>query len=125
MTGPEEPEIAPAPEADVVEATPEELAAEVTGLRAKVAELEGKLADTTARLRAVSKAFTDQQADGEAFRQRTSALMDERMGSEWKPVLSSPISWTHVSFFFADHLGLTQDAAFTDNVLYLLLEDPR
>jgi hypothetical protein len=28
-------------------------------------------------------------------------------------------------FLFSDHLGLTKDPAFTDNVLYLLLEDPR
>jgi hypothetical protein len=26
---------------------------------------------------------------------------------------------------FSDHLGLTQDDAFADNVLYWLLEDPR
>jgi hypothetical protein len=30
-----------------------------------------------------------------------------------------------VTFLFTDHLGLTRDPAFADNVLYLLLEDPR
>ena len=27
-------------------------------------------------------------------------------------------------FLFDDHFGLTRDAEFTDNALYLLLEDP-
>ncbi len=56
---------------------------------------------------------------------RSSALMDERVGGEWRPWLVSPIAWTQVHFIFRDHLGLTQDPAFTDNVLYILLEDPR
>jgi len=30
-----------------------------------------------------------------------------------------------VLFLFRDHLGLTQDPAFIDNLLYLLLEEPR
>ena len=29
-----------------------------------------------------------------------------------------------VRFLFDDHFGLTRDAEFTDNALYLLLEDP-
>lgn len=29
------------------------------------------------------------------------------------------------AFLFTDHLGLTRDPAFTDNVLFLLLEDRR
>ena len=56
---------------------------------------------------------------------RTSALSDERVGGEWKPFLDSPIDWRQVTFLFTDHLGLTKDPAFTDNVLYLLLEAPR
>ena len=28
-------------------------------------------------------------------------------------------------FFFQDHLGMTRDAAFIDNVLYFLLEMPQ
>ena len=35
------------------------------------------------------------------------------------------IDWTHVAFFFVDHVTLTKHLAFVDNVLYLLLEDPR
>jgi hypothetical protein len=58
---------------------------------------------------------------------RASALMDERYsaGMKWSPRLVSPITWSSVNFLFTDHLGLTKDPAFTDNVLYLLLEAPR
>jgi len=56
---------------------------------------------------------------------RSSALMDERIGGEWKPYLVSPVKWTNVMFFFSDHIGITKDPAFTDNILYLLLEEPK
>lgn len=56
---------------------------------------------------------------------RTSALMDERVGRPWTPNLQSPIDWTHVMFLFSDHLGMTRDPSFSDNVLFLLLEDQR
>jgi len=55
---------------------------------------------------------------------RYSALMDEREGGYWMPHLVSPIKWSSVMFLFSDHLGLTKDPAFSDNVLYLLLEQP-
>ena len=53
---------------------------------------------------------------------RRSAGMDERLGDEWTPKLQSPISFSGVTFLFADHLGLTKDPMFADNVLFLLLE---
>jgi pimeloyl-ACP methyl ester carboxylesterase len=56
---------------------------------------------------------------------RSSALMDERVGGAWQPGLRSPVAWHQVTFLFADHMGMTRDAAFSDNVLYLLLEAPR
>lgn len=58
---------------------------------------------------------------------RPSALMDERFstGVKWTPRLSSPIAWSNVNFLFADHLGLTSDPGFSDNILFLLLESPR
>ncbi len=58
---------------------------------------------------------------------RPSALMDERysVGVKWTPRLVSPIAWSNVNFLFADHLGLTRDPGFTDNILFLLLESPR
>jgi pimeloyl-ACP methyl ester carboxylesterase len=55
---------------------------------------------------------------------RSSALMDERVDSEWSPKLVSPITWSSVQLIFTDHLGMTKDPAFSDNVLYLLLEAP-
>lgn len=64
-------------------------------------------------------------AGGDGTVLRSSALMDEREGGEWSPTLVSPVAWRSVMFLFSDHLGLTQDPAFTDNVLYWLLEEPR
>lgn len=65
------------------------------------------------------------EAPGDGRVLRSSALMDERLGQTWTPSLRSPIDWTHVTFLFANHLGLTRDPVFTDNLLYLLLEAPR
>ena len=48
--------------------------------------------------------------------------MDERLSGEWSPGLVSPIHWSHVTFMFRRHLGMTKDPAFTDNVLFILLE---
>jgi pimeloyl-ACP methyl ester carboxylesterase len=58
---------------------------------------------------------------------RSSAVMDERIGSEegWSPGLVSPVAWNDVTFVFGDHLGMTRDPSFTDNVLYRLLDAPR
>lgn len=66
-------------------------------------------------------------AAGDATVLRSSAMMDERLDPQvgWSPRLISPIAWRHTTFLFTDHLGLTSDPAFTDNVLYLLLESPR
>ena len=55
---------------------------------------------------------------------RSSALMDERVGSDNKGRLKTPIQWANVLFLFSDHLGLTTDPVFTDNILYMLLEQP-
>ncbi|HEY0983160.1 MULTISPECIES: lipase/acyltransferase domain-containing protein [unclassified Schlesneria] len=64
---------------------------------------------------------------GDGLVTRHSALMDERLSDngKWAPRLKSPIKWDSVTFLFTDHLGLTKDPAFTDNVLYLLIESPR
>lgn len=50
--------------------------------------------------------------------------MDERTEGAWSPTLRSPIDWGQVNFIFTKHLAMTRDPAFTDNMLYLLLEDP-
>lgn len=64
-------------------------------------------------------------APGDGTVPRYSALMDERTGGTWQPTLTSPIDWAGVTFIPADHIGLTSDKSFANNVLYLLLEDPR
>lgn len=61
--------------------------------------------------------------DGEVL--RSSALMDERVAGDWQARLVSPIHWSRVTFLFENHLGLTRAPAFTDNLLYQLLEQPR
>ena len=64
---------------------------------------------------------------GDGIVTRYSALMDERLADRGasSPRLRTPIKWDTVNFLFTDHLGMTKDPAFTDNVLYLLLESPR
>lgn len=64
-------------------------------------------------------------APGDAIALRSSALMDERVGGVWQTVLVSPLPWTSVTFTFKSHLELTRDPSFTDNLLFLLLEQPR
>jgi len=56
---------------------------------------------------------------------RSSALMDERLGTEKAKRLKTPIPWSNVQFIFSDHLGITKDPAFSDNLLFLLLEKPK
>ena len=65
-----------------------------------------------------------EKAPGDGRVPRASALMDERVGGEWTPNLVSPISWSNVVFLFDDHLGLTMNQTFIDNLLYHLLEKP-
>lgn len=66
-----------------------------------------------------------QTGPGDGSVLRASALLDERLGQEKSGRLRSPIAWSGVQFLFSDHLGLTEDPAFADNVLFLLLEQPR
>jgi hypothetical protein len=56
---------------------------------------------------------------------RASAVMDERTGRAWEPRLRSPVAWHRVQFMFTNHLGLTREPAFVDNLLWTLLEEPR
>lgn len=58
---------------------------------------------------------------GDGVVTRKSALLDQRSSGDAGP-LRSPISWTHTTFIAANHLGLTRDPTFSDNVLHLLLE---
>ncbi len=71
----------------------------------------------------ITRVIGQEPGDGTVL--RSSALMDERIGGAWQPGLRSPIQWAQVTFLFTDHLGMTKDPAFHDNVLFLLLEDVR
>ena len=55
---------------------------------------------------------------------RNSALADRRSQNRWSPALRSPIAFRDIRFLSDDHFGLTNNPEFTDNALYLLLEDP-
>ena len=65
-----------------------------------------------------------QRAPGDGTVLRTSAVLDERLGGAWTPGLVSPIPWRDVTFVFSDHLAMTRDPAFSDNILFRLLESP-
>lgn len=66
----------------------------------------------------------NEHGPGDGTVTRASALMDERLDGAWTPKLRSPIDFTGVTFLHEDHLGLTRSSTFSDNVLYLLLEQP-
>lgn len=84
-------------------------------------------AKPTARVAAVGHRQVDfiEYASGDGTVLRDSALMDERLGGQWKPRVQTPIDWAHITFLHTDHMGLTRSPTFTDNLLYLLLEKPR
>lgn len=63
-------------------------------------------------------------APGDGRVLRSSALMDERVGGTWAPTLRSPLEWSQVVFLFEDHVEMTADPMFTDNLLYYLLVEP-
>jgi len=92
--------------------------------------MAGDAIDTQSRL-AISKEdhhiYSIATAPGDGTVTRASALLDERVGrsdAEWSPQLDSPIAWKQVTFLFREHLGLTADPMFADNVLFTLLESP-
>lgn len=64
--------------------------------------------------------FATEFGDGTVV--RSSALLDERVGQKWQPRLNTPIKFDDVNFISEDHLGLTKDPTFSDNLLFLLLE---
>ena len=86
-------------------------------------------AKPTASIVAVDRAtggiHVHEHAPGDGTVTRASALLDERVGGTWTPRLQTPVAWDGVYFLFTDHLGLTKDPGFVDNVLYILLEEPR
>ena len=71
------------------------------------------------------KSIVVSTAPGDGTVLRSSALMDEGIGTGVVGRLNSPIEWTSVHFLFQDHLGLTRDPGFSDNLLYFLFEKPK
>ena len=67
---------------------------------------------------------TRTEAPGDRTVTRKSTLADRRIANDWAPSVQSPVQFRDVRFMFDDHFGLTRDTEFTDNALYLLLEDP-
>lgn len=65
-----------------------------------------------------------QTGAGDGIVLRASALQDERTERAWQTRVVSPIEWSSVTFLGGDHLGMLDDDAFADNLLYLLLEQP-
>jgi hypothetical protein len=80
----------------------------------------GDAVDTLAVLdaRADGRVHINKKQPGDGTVLRTSALMDERVGGDWHPMLVTPITFTSAHFVFTDHLGMTRDVAFSDNVLH-------
>jgi pimeloyl-ACP methyl ester carboxylesterase len=89
--------------------------------------IAGDAVPTNARLEVddEGRLWVLEKGPGDGSVLRSSALMDERIGGTWQRTLVSPVRWHRVTFLFEDHLALTQDPVFADNVLYQLLEEPR
>jgi hypothetical protein len=65
------------------------------------------------------------RAPGDGTVLRTSALLDERAGDNYRPMVDTPIAFRQVLFLPDEHLALTRSTIFRDNVLFWLLEDKR
>jgi hypothetical protein len=63
-------------------------------------------------------------AAGDGTVLRSSVLLDERVGNPWQPQLVTPLDFHSTLLLPNDHLGLTRNEIFRDNVLFWLLEDP-
>jgi hypothetical protein len=64
-------------------------------------------------------------APGDRTVLRSSAVLDERVGRAWQPFVVTPLDLRATMFLPEEHLALTRNAVFRDNVLYWLLEAPR
>jgi len=54
---------------------------------------------------------------------RSSVLADQRAGSSYQPGVQSSIDYNQVLFLPREHIELTKDKTFSDNVLHILLEE--
>ncbi|MEM9043946.1 MAG: hypothetical protein AAGC81_04570 [Pseudomonadota bacterium] len=67
----------------------------------------------------------DAVEEGDGVVLRTSVLLDERQGREYTAGLSSPLRFDTVLFLPDEHVELTKNPVFGDNLLFWLLEQPR
>lgn len=88
--------------------------AEPTLARAVLVKRNGRLVPTFDR--------AECYLPGDVTVPRYSTLADERTGGAWRPGLMSPIAWRNVTFLADDHVGLTRNPHFVNNMLFLLLE---
>jgi hypothetical protein len=61
-------------------------------------------------------------APGDLTVTRASVLGDERTGPSHGSWLRSPLPWHGVTFLSDDHVGITSNPHFANNMLHLLLE---
>ncbi len=88
----------------------------------------GDALPTAARLAVNSKTgevTVLERGPGDGTVLRTSAILDERVGQPWQPFVASPLDLRTTMFLPDEHLDLTRNPVFRDNVLYWLLEAPR
>lgn len=86
---------------------------------------DAKEVPTVAESSPLAKVRLTGLAPGDGTVSRASALVDQRTAAQSAGRVRSPVPWASVHFHFSDHLGITKDPAFTDNLLYILLEAPR
>ncbi len=63
--------------------------------------------------------------EGDGTVLRSSALLDEREDGNWEARVRSPVVFHSILFLPTEHVALTRNPIFRDNVLFWLLEDPR
>ncbi len=68
------------------------------------------------------RVHTSGKTHGDGLVSRSSSLMDEGLGVSPEIRIKTPIDWSGVTFIFSDHIGLTKDPIFVDNLLYILLQ---
>lgn len=88
--------------------------AEDTLVKARLVPFKGRLA-----LRFDGAAV---QGPGDVTVPRYSAVGDERQGGAWRMWSDTAIPWSNVTFLSDDHIGLTRNPHFVNNMLWLLLE---
>ena len=65
--------------------------------------------------------------EGDGTVPRYSVIFDNRegqdSGDQWTPYVPAPVAWHDINILFAEHLGLTSDSTFSNNLLFYLLDE--